>query len=73
MGSANASPAGCPRARPNTPVWVLCQEHHNLVEASNQLVRQYDGVASRRNALVSEYEQVHAATNGLIDAYNWTW
>jgi predicted secreted Zn-dependent protease len=73
MGSANASPASCPRARPSTSVWVLCQEHHNLVEASNQLVRQYDGVASHRNALVSEYEQVHAATNGLIDAYNWTW
>jgi predicted secreted Zn-dependent protease len=73
LGSANASPAGCPRARPNTPVWALCQEHHDLVEASNQLIRQYDGVASHRNALVSEYEQVHAVTNGLIDTYNWTW
>ena len=73
MGKANASPVGCPGARPNTPVSALCQEHHDLVEASNQLVRRYDGMVAQRKGLVSEYEQVHAATNALIDAYNWTW
>jgi hypothetical protein len=62
------SPAGCSRARPNTPAAALCQDHRDLVEASNQLARRYDGTVSGRNALVREH-----AHHELIDAYNWGW
>jgi predicted secreted Zn-dependent protease len=73
MATANLAPASCSRARPGTPAAALCQEHRDLVEASNQLVGRYNGIVSSRNALVSQHEELSRLTNELVDAYNWTW
>jgi predicted secreted Zn-dependent protease len=73
MATVNLGPAGCSRARPNTPGAALCQEHRDLVEASNKLVHRYNDTVSSRNVLVTELEQLQRLTNELVDAYNWTW
>jgi predicted secreted Zn-dependent protease len=70
MRKANASLSSCPQARPTQPIGALCQQHSNLVAASDRLVQQLDGAMSRRSALVNEHAQVRTATNDLVDAYN---
>ena len=72
MRKANASLSSCPQARPSQHIGALCQQHSNLVAASDRLVHQLDEAMSRRSALVNEHAQVRTVTNDLVDAYNWT-